>query len=87
MALNTPIQGTAADIIKLAMIRVRNRMQQEGLNARLVLQVHDELIVECPTEEAETVMQLVTEEMTSAAQLKVPLVADAHMGSSWYEAK
>ena len=87
MALNTPIQGTAADIIKLAMIRVRNRMRQEGLNARLVLQVHDELIVECPTEEAETVMQLVTEEMTSAAQLKVPLVADAHMGSSWYEAK
>ncbi len=87
MALNTPIQGTAADIIKLAMIRVRNRMQQEGLSARLVLQVHDELIVECPKEEAETVMELVTQEMTSAAQLKVPLVADAHMGSSWYEAK
>ena len=87
MALNTPIQGTAADIIKLAMIRVRNRMQQENLSARLVLQVHDELIVECPKEEAETVMELVTQEMTSAAQLKVPLVADAHMGSSWYEAK
>ena len=87
MALNTPIQGTAADIIKLAMIRVRNRMQQENLSARLVLQVHDELIVECPEQEAETVMQLITEEMTSAAQLKVPLVADAHMGRSWYEAK
>ena len=87
MALNTPIQGTAADIIKLAMIRVRNRMQQEHLSARLVLQVHDELIVECPEQEAETVMQLITEEMTSAAQLKVPLVADAHMGRSWYEAK
>ena len=87
MALNTPIQGTAADIIKLAMIRVRNRMQQEHLSARLVLQVHDELIVECPEQEAEAVMQLITEEMTSAAQLKVPLVADAHMGRSWYEAK
>ena len=87
MALNTPIQGTAADIIKLAMIRVRNRMQQEGLNARLVLQVHDELIVECPETEAQQVMALVTEEMTSAAQLKVPLIADAHQGKSWYEAK
>ena len=87
MALNTPIQGTAADIIKLAMIRVRNRMQQEGLNARLVLQVHDELIVECPETAAQQVMALVTEEMTSAAQLKVPLIADAHQGKSWYEAK
>ena len=63
MALNTPIQGTAADIIKLAMIRVRNRMQQEHLSARLVLQVHDELIVECPEQEAEAVMQLITEEI------------------------
>lgn len=87
MALNTPIQGTAADIIKLAMIRVRERMKKEGLAARLVLQVHDELIVECPETEAERVMALVTEEMTNAAQLKVPLVADAHMGKSWYEAK
>ena len=69
------------------MIRVRNRMQQEGLNARLVLQVHDELIVECPEAEAQQVMVLVTEEMTSAAQLKVPLIADAHQGKSWYEAK
>ena len=87
MALNTPIQGTAADIIKLAMIRVRNRMQQEGLKARLVLQVHDELIVECPEAEAQQVMTLVTEEMTSAARLKVPLIADAHQGKSWFEAK
>ena len=87
MALNTPIQGTAADIIKLAMIRVRDRMQQEGLKARLVLQVHDELIVECPEAEAQQVMTLVTEEMTSAAQLKVPLIADAHQGKSWFEAK
>ena len=87
MALNTPIQGTAADIIKLAMIRVHDRMQAEGLEARLVLQVHDELIVECPEAEAETVLKLVTEEMEAAASLKVPLVAEAHQGKSWYEAK
>ncbi len=87
MALNTPIQGTAADIIKIAMIRVARRMEKEGLQAKLVLQVHDELIVECPESEADTVMALVTEEMQSAAQLKVPLVAEAHVGESWYEAK
>ena len=87
MALNTPIQGTAADIIKIAMIRVRERMEREGLRAKLVLQVHDELIVECPQEEAEQVLRLVTEEMESAAELKVPLVAEAHVGKSWYDAK
>lgn len=87
MALNTPIQGTAADIIKIAMIRVDRRMKREGLKARLVLQVHDELIVECPESEAETVMALVTEEMQSAAELKVPLVAEAHAGKSWFDAK
>lgn len=87
MALNTPIQGTAADIIKIAMIRVHDRMKREGLEARLVLQVHDELIVECPEKEAETVMALVTEEMQAAAELKVPLVAEAHAGKSWFEAK
>lgn len=87
MALNTPIQGTAADIIKIAMIRVDRRMKREGLKARLVLQVHDELIVECPEAEAETVMALVTEEMQSAAELKVPLVAEAHAGKSWFDAK
>ena len=87
MALNTPIQGTAADIIKLAMIRVSNRLAQEDLQAKLALQVHDELIVECPEAEAETVLKLVTEEMESAASLKVPLVAEAHAGKSWYEAK
>ena len=87
MALNTPIQGTAADIIKIAMIRVTRRMAREGLKARLVLQVHDELIVECPEAEADTVMALVTEEMQAAVELKVPLVAEAHAGKSWYEAK
>ena len=87
MALNTPIQGTAADIIKIAMIRVSQRMKAEGLQARLVLQVHDELIVECPEAEAEKVMALVTEEMEAAAELKVPLVAEAHVGRNWYDAK
>lgn len=87
MALNTPIQGTAADIIKVAMIRVHDRMKREGLEARLVLQVHDELIVECPEKEAETVMALVTEEMQAAVELKVPLVAEAHAGKSWFDAK
>ncbi len=87
MALNTPIQGTAADIIKLAMIRVQRRMEQEGLEARLVLQVHDELIVECPEAEEAQVLTLVTEEMQAAADLKVPLVAEAHAGKNWYAAK
>ncbi|MDD6022913.1 MAG: DNA polymerase I [Oscillospiraceae bacterium] len=87
MALNTPIQGTAADIMKIAMLRVSKRMEQEGLSARLVLQVHDEIIVECPESQEETVKQLVTEEMESAASLSVPLIAEAHGGKSWYEAK
>ena len=87
IALNTPIQGTAADIIKLAMIRVRDAMAREQLEARLVLQVHDELIVECPEKEAEQVTALVTREMEHAAELQVPLVAEAHSGKSWYEAK
>ncbi|MBQ9269846.1 MAG: DNA polymerase I [Oscillospiraceae bacterium] len=87
MALNTPIQGTAADIIKIAMIRVRDRMMREGLQAKLVLQVHDELIVECPETEKDTVLSLVTEEMEAAASLKVPLIAEAHAGQNWYEAK
>ena len=85
--MNTPIQGTAADIIKIAMIRVRDRMIREGLQAKLVLQVHDELIVECPETEKDTVLSLVTEEMEAAATLKVPLIAEAHAGQNWYEAK
>ncbi len=87
MAMNSPIQGTAADIIKLAMLRVEDALEREGLQARLVLQVHDELIVECPMEEAMTVTSLVTREMESAASLSVPLVAEAKLGGSWYEAK
>ncbi len=87
VALNMPIQGTAADLIKLAMLRVDEALRQEGLEGRLVLQVHDELIVECPDEEAERVKALLTREMTGVAELKVPLVADAKIGQSWGEAK
>ena len=87
MAMNSPIQGTAADIIKLAMLRVSRALKAAGLEARLVLQVHDELIVECPEAEAEAVAALVTREMEGAAKLAVPLTADAKIGKSWYEAK
>ena len=86
VALNMPVQGTAADIIKLAMVNVHRRLKAEGLKARLILQVHDELIVECPGEEAEQVRQILTQEMENAAQLSVPLLADAHIGHSWAEA-
>lgn len=87
IALNTPIQGTAADLIKLAMIRVDRALTEAGLQAKLILQVHDELIVECPPEEAEQVRVIVTEQMESVAALSVPLVAEAKTGSTWYEAK
>ena len=86
VALNAPIQGTAADIIKLAMIRVRDRLTVEGLEGRLVLQVHDELIVECPESEAEAVCKLVREEMEGVAALSVPLLAETHAGKTWAEA-
>ncbi|MEY8404002.1 DNA polymerase I [Oscillospiraceae bacterium 44-34] len=86
VALNAPIQGTAADIIKLAMIRVRNRLKQENLRGKLVLQVHDELIVECPEDEAEAVCRLVEEEMENVATLAVPLLAETHAGKTWAEA-
>lgn len=87
MALNTPIQGTAADIIKIAMVRVRDRLRAEGLGARLVLQVHDELIVESPVPEAERVRVILREEMEGALSLRVPLKVDIHMGKTWYDAK
>ena len=86
VALNAPIQGTAADVIKAAMIRVRDRLLAQGLKGRLVLQVHDELIVECPQEEAEAVQRLVKEEMEAVVSLPVPLVADTAAGKSWADA-
>ena len=86
-ALNTPIQGSAADIIKKAMLQVHRRLKSEGLAAKMVLQVHDELIVEAPQEEAKIVADILTGEMQSVIELKVPLVADARMGKTWYDAK
>ncbi len=85
--MNTPIQGTAADIIKIAMVRVRNRLREEGLESRLILQVHDELILESPLAEAGRAEQLLREEMEAAFSMQVPLVAEAHSGYDWYTAK
>ena len=87
IALNTPIQGTAADLIKLAMIRVDQALAASYPQARLLLQVHDELIVECPKEIAQQVSQLVSTQMEQVAQLNVPLLAEAKWGNSWYEVK
>ena len=87
IALNTPIQGTAADLIKMAMIAVDKALAQTYPDARLLLQVHDELIVECPEAIAEEVAALVSAQMQQVAQLAVPLVAEANWGKSWYEAK
>ena len=87
VALNMPVQGAAADIIKLAMVRVHARLQREGLRARLLMQVHDELIVECPLSEQTQVERLLTEEMERAASLSVPLIAEAHSGKNWLAAK
>ncbi len=87
IAMNTPIQGTAADIIKLAMVKVYERLRKENLDARLILQVHDELIIECKSEIAEKVSALLVEEMEHAASLQVKLEVDAHQGNNWLEAK
>ena len=86
VALNMPIQGTAADIMKIAMVHVAGRLEREGLQAKLLLQVHDELIVECPAEESETVSRILKEEMEQAASLSVPLTVEVHSGPSWGEA-
>ena len=87
VARNAPIQGTAADIIKIAMVHVDERLQKEGLAARLILQVHDELIVEAPAFEMMQVAMILQEEMESAVSLSVPLTAEAAMGETWYDAK
>ena len=85
-AMNTPIQGTAADIIKIAMVNVAKRLRDEGLQARLILQVHDELIAECPEEETEMVKKILQEEMEGAVRLSVPLTCEAKSGKNWAEA-
>ena len=85
--MNSPIQGTAADIMKLAMIHVWERLHKENLKSRLILQVHDELLIETLAEEEELVRQILTEEMQHAAELSVTLEIDLHTGENWYEAK
>jgi len=87
VAMNMPIQGTAADIIKIAMINVHKRLAKEGLAAKLILQVHDELLLEVPHDEITQVKIILKEEMENAANLKLPLVADVSEGESWYETK
>lgn len=87
VAMNTPIQGSSADIIKLAMIKVYNRLKAENLAAKLILQVHDELIVECPSHEALQVAAVLREEMEGATELSVPLVAEVSSGKNWLETK
>ena len=86
-AMNTPVQGTAADIIKLAMVRVDKALRDAGLQSRLILQVHDELLLECPPEEADRAAELLREAMEGALELSVPLVAEVHRGANWAEAK
>jgi len=86
-AMNAPVQGTAADIIKIAMVRVNRRLKEEHLQSKLVLQIHDELIIETKKEELEIVQKILVEEMMHAADLTVPLLVDANVGDSWFDAK
>ena len=86
-ALNTPIQGTAADVIKKAMVEVQHGLEREGLRSRLLLQVHDELVLEVPADELEVVSALVKNAMEQAVILNVPLTADVKAGRNWAEAK
>ncbi len=87
VAMNSPIQGTAADLIKIAMVRVHNRLKREGLQARLILQVHDELLIEARRDCAERAMEILREEMENATKLAVPLTVEIHAGDTWFEAK
>ena len=86
-AQNTPLQGSAADLIKIAMVDIHRTLKAEGLGSRLLLQVHDELVLEAPDAEVERVTALVREHMEGAAKLDVPLVVDVGVGSNWLEAK
>ena len=85
MAMNAPIQGTAADLIKIAMIHVQDRLEEERLASKLMLQVHDELILEVPPNEMERVKELVRDEMAGAMELKVPLIVDLKVGGNWFD--
>ena len=85
--MNAPIQGTAADVIKIAMIGVSRELKKRKLKSKLILQVHDELLIEADMEEVEEVKVILKEQMEQAADLLVPLIVDMHTGESWYEAK
>jgi DNA polymerase-1 len=87
IARNTPIQGTAADIIKIAMVKIYNRLSAENLDARLILQIHDELIVESSEKDAEKALKIVEEEMTNAYKLDIPLTVEGGIGKTWFDAK
>ncbi|MBQ0010975.1 MAG: DNA polymerase I, partial [Ruminococcus sp.] len=87
VAMNSPIQGTAADVIKIAMIHVARRLEEEKLDAHLILQVHDELIIECREKDVEQVKTLLTSEMEKAVSLSVKLTAEAGIGKTWFDAK
>lgn len=86
VAMNSPIQGTAADIIKIAMIKVWNRLRDEGCKSRLILQIHDELLIETAVEEVDKVRTILSEEMKNACKLAVPLIAEVGQGDNWEEA-
>ena len=86
-AMNMPLQGSSADIIKIAMINVERRLQSEGLHAKLILQVHDELVLDCPLEEKDRAAELLRHEMENAVKLEVPLTVEVHSGNNWYDAK
>jgi DNA polymerase-1 len=87
VAMNMPLQGTAADIIKLAMVRVYDALQKEGLKSKLILQVHDELIIDAPMEEVKRVSEILSDCMQNAMHLSVPLLADVRTGRSWFDTK
>lgn len=87
MAMNSPIQGSAADIMKIAMIDVDRELRKRGLRSRIVLQIHDELLIEAPLEEEEEVKNLLTDRMKHAASLRVALEVEAQTGASWFDAK
>ena len=86
-AMNMPLQGSSADIIKVAMLRVDRRLKKEGLRSKMVLQVHDELVLDVPEAELEIVSAMLKEEMERAIELRVPLIAEVSTGKSWYDAK
>jgi DNA polymerase-1 len=86
-AMNMPLQGSSADIIKIAMINVARALTENGLKSKLILQVHDELVLDAPIEEAEKASEILKREMENAVKLNVPLTVEVHTGKNWYEAK